>query len=272
MVRKREQIILDHIRHVGRATYDELARLLDVSTMTVRRDITRMADEGLVNKTLKGAQRMSEDDLDLLETQLALRLSEHVAEKRALARQALEMIHDGQTLFFDGSTTCAELAILLGHNSRNMTMITNSLLIAQRLRRNRDNILVLIGGRFDFDTYCFVGPSAEEQIRQYYVDMAFMSTRGFVPTEGTYESSVDTFRIKQGIVQQSRQSVLMVDNSKFGRRALSKVLDVEQLHVIITDNHTPPDQLAPLREKGKTVLIAPCISSDGDEDMNGREI
>jgi len=269
MARKREDIILDHIRHVGRATYSDLARLLDVSTMTVRRDITRMADEGLINKTLKGAQRISEDELDLLETQLALRLSEHVTEKRALARQALEMIQNGQTLFLDGSTTCGELAALLGHNGSNLTVITNSLLIAQRLRRNRDNTLVLIGGRFDFDNYTFVGPSAEEQIRQYFVDMAFMSTRGFVPTEGTYESAVDSFRIKQGIVKQSRRSVLLVDHSKFGLRALSKVLDVEQLHVVITDDHAPGDQLEYLREKNITVVTTSCtdlnmITSDED--------
>ncbi|MBN2210340.1 MAG: DeoR/GlpR transcriptional regulator [Sedimentisphaerales bacterium] len=256
MVRKREQIILDHIRHVGKATYDELAHILKVSTMTVRRDITRMADEGRITKTLKGAQRIADDDLDLLETQLALRLSEHVAEKRALARVALEMIHNGQTLFLDGSTTCGELAVLLGQDGQGLTVITNSLLVAQKLRRNRDNTLVLVGGRFDFDTYTFVGPSAEEQIRQYFVDLSFMSTRGFVPTEGTYESSVDSFRIKQGIVKQSRQSVLMVDHSKFGRRALSKVLNIEQIDTIITDDQTPSDQLVSLREKGKTVLLA----------------
>jgi DeoR/GlpR family transcriptional regulator of sugar metabolism len=259
----RDQIILDHVNRRGKATYKELAQSLKVSTMTIRRDVDKMAEKHLVMKTLRGVQRMPEGERGLLETALALRLSERVEEKRSIARQALEIIRDGQTIFLDGSTTCAELAGYLGKYHRGLTVITNSLLIGQRLRRDRDSVLMMIGGRFDRDTYCFVGPGAEEQISRYFVDIAFMSTRAFMPTEGTYESSVDSFRIKQGVVAQSRKTVLLADHTKFGRRALTKVLEAKQIDTVITDEGVSQEHVAALRQKDIHVVISPLDDNSG---------
>ncbi len=259
----RDQIILDHVNRRGTATYKELANSLKVSTMTIRRDVDRMAEQHLVMKTLRGIQRMPEGERGLLETALAQRLSERVEEKRSIARQALEIIRDGQTIFLDGSTTCAELSGYLGKYHRDLTVITNSLLIGQRLRRDRDSALMMIGGRFDRDTYCFVGPGAEEQISRYFVDIAFMSTRAFMPAEGTYESSVDSFRIKQGVVAQSRKTILLADHTKFGRRALTRVLDINQIDTVITDAGAAEEYIAALRQKNIHVVIAPLEGNTG---------
>ena len=122
---------------------------------------------------------------------------------------------------------------------------------------------MMIGGRFDRDTYCFVGPGAEEQISRYFVDIAFMSTRAFMPAEGTYESSVDSFRIKQGVVAQSRKTVLLADHTKFGRRALTKVLEAKQIDLVITDEGVSKEHLAALRQKNIQVVIAPLEDNTG---------
>jgi len=259
----RDQIILDHVNRRGKATYKELAQSLKVSTMTIRRDVDKMAEKHLVMKTLRGVQRVPEGERGLLETALSLRLSDHVEEKRAIARKALEIIRDGQTIFLDGSTTCAELAGYLGRYHRGLTIITNSLLIGQRLRRDRDSVLMMIGGRFDRENYCFVGPGAEEQIGRYFVDISFMSTRAFMPEEGTYESAVDSFRIKQGVVAQSRKKILLADHTKFGRRALTRVLDIHQIDMVITDAGIADEYITALRQKNIPVEIAPLEENSG---------
>ncbi|MBN2211810.1 MAG: DeoR/GlpR transcriptional regulator [Sedimentisphaerales bacterium] len=259
----RDQHILDHVNRRGKATYKELAQSLKVSTMTIRRDIDKMAEKHLVMKTLRGVRRMPEGERGLLEAALAQRLSERIEEKRAIARQALTIVRDGQTIFLDGSTTCAELAGFLGKQHRGLTVITNSLLIGQRLRRDRDSVLMMIGGRFDRDTYCFVGPSAEDQISRYFVDISFMSTRAFMPTEGTYESSVDSYRIKQGVVAQSRRTVLLADHSKFGHRALTRVLDVAQIDTVITDAGISGEYVTALQQRNINVEVSPLEESVG---------
>lgn len=114
-----------------------------------------------------------------------------------------------------------------------------------------------LGGQFDPASACFVGPTAEEAVRRFYVDVAFLSTKGFLPEEGTFESSIATYRIKQIIAEQAARVVLLVDHSKFHQRALRKVLDIGQIHEVITDAGADAADLALLTERGLTVRVAP---------------
>ena len=93
-----------------------------------------------------------------------------------------------------------------------------------------------MGGQYDPETYCVSGPVSEAQVSQYHMESAYISTKGLLPTEGTYESSVGLFRVKQVMAAQSRKVVLLVDHSKFGQRALCKVLNISQIHTVITDS------------------------------------
>jgi DeoR/GlpR family transcriptional regulator of sugar metabolism len=96
----------------------------------------------------------------------------------------------------------------------------------------------------------------EEACRNLFADTAFVSTKAFAPTEGTFESSIATLRIKQLIAQRSSKLILLVDSSKFGLRALCKVLGVEAIHMVITDNKCPKNALEALRKAGPQVVVA----------------
>ena len=113
-----------------------------------------------------------------------------------------------------------------------------------------------LGGQFDPASACFVGPTAEEAARRFFVDVAFLSTKGFLPAEGTFESSMATFRIKQIIAEQAARVVLLGDHSKFGQRALCKVLDIGQIDEVITDAGATADDLAQLEQQGISVRVA----------------
>ncbi len=252
----RRQHILDRLEQQNAGSYAEFASALRVSTMTVRRDLAALIRQGAVIKTVGGVQRAHAPSY-LYETALHSRLAVHREEKRAIARRALELVRDGQTLFLDGSTTCLELARLLARERSGLTLVTNSVLACMELGKNRHHLITGLGGHYDANSLCYVGPQAEDAARALFVDLAFVGTKAFLPGKGTFESSLPNFRIKQIIARQCTQLVLLADHSKFGQRALSKVLDIAEIHLVVTDDRTARSDLAQLEKKSRQVLVAP---------------
>jgi DeoR/GlpR family transcriptional regulator of sugar metabolism len=241
---------------VGACSYQDLSRLLGVSEMTVRRDVDKLVADCRLLKTLGGVQSARGPE-QFYESAVRQRLSEHRAEKEQIAAEAVRQILPGQTIFLDGSTTSLVLARQLARKVRGITIVTHSALICLESGGAADNTILSLGGQFDSSTACFVGPAAEEGVRRFFVDAAYLSTKGFLSDQGTFESAIDTFRIKQLMVEQAARTVLMVDHSKFGQRALCQVLAVEQLDEVITDAGTAADDVANLERRGVTVRIAP---------------
>ncbi len=251
----RRRLITDCVQRKGVCSYEELSQMLRVSSMTIRRDVDLLARDGSVIKTLGGIQRAAESDL--YETDLRARLMESRSEKRSIAREALQLVTGRKTIFLDGGTTCLEFAKLLAGERGGLTVVTNSALACIELGRSKENMTVGIGGQYDAPSASFVGPTAEESATKFFVDLAFVSTKGLIPDQGTFESSLATFHIKQIIARQAGSVVLLIDHSKFNQRALSKVLDVGQIHTVVTDEGASEADLALLRRHVGQVLIAP---------------
>ncbi len=256
MAGTRQEQILEWLERVGVGSYQELAGLLDVSTMTVRREVDDLNNRGLVIKTLGGVQRANAPSY-LMETAIHGRMAKQRLEKQAIAKAAVALIRDRQTLFIDGSTTCLELARLVARRMRGLTIITNSALTSMEIGRNRNNTVIGTGGEFDPDSCCYVGTNAEDAAERFYVDIAFISTMGFLPSEGTFESTVANFRVKQILTRHSKRVVLLIDHSKFGQRALARVLDANEIDCVVTDDATTKDCLSQLDDSGTEYLVAP---------------
>ncbi|MFV1963969.1 MAG: DeoR/GlpR family DNA-binding transcription regulator [Pirellulaceae bacterium] len=251
----RKRRILEELARRGACTYQQLADVLEVSTMTVRRDVDALAKERRVIKTVGGVQDAGPAST-WYETDIRTRMTEHIREKSDIALCALDLVQERQTLFLDGSTTCIQLAQKIADRCKGLTIVTNSVFVCLELGRNRDNVVVSQGGQFDANSGSFVGLSSEEAASRFFVDVAFMSTKGFLPLEGTFESSTSTFRIKRIVASQCARLVLLVDHSKFGLRALTRVLDISQIHDVVTDDRTPDNCLAELRDQNVSVHVA----------------
>jgi len=251
----RQQQILECLGRQGACTYHELAEKLQVSAMTIRRDADALAQQGAAIKTLGGMQRARVPAF-MCEGALQARLDLNRAQKRAISLHALGLLTGQQTLFVDGSTTCWEFARALVKSSKGLRIVTNSALVAVELGKNRQNSVVCLGGDYDPDSMSFVGPASEDAAGKYFVDAAFFSTKGFLADEGTFESVAANFRIKQIIARQAKEVVLLVDHTKFGQRALCKVLDISQIHVVVTDDRAPSADLALLETRGRKVVVA----------------
>jgi len=253
-IQDRAALILDVLDRQGTASYEALAELLQVSTMTVRRACEELARLGKIIKTIGGIQQ-AHAPAYLYESTVRERIATNRAEKRAIAAKAFDLIPNNQTIFIDGGTTNLALATLIADRRAGLTILTNSALTCLELSKGQ-NTIIGIGGEYDPVTLSFVGPQAEEMAKSFFVDQAFLTTKGFMPEDGTYESAVATFRIKQIIAERAVETVLLVDHTKFGHRALSKVLDISQIQQVVTDEGTPKSDLASLGRAGINVKVA----------------
>jgi DeoR/GlpR family transcriptional regulator of sugar metabolism len=223
--------------------------------MTVRRDVDKLLPRGGLMKGVGGVQT-DRAPKHFYESVVQQRLPIHRPEKNQIAREAVRQIEPQQTIFLDGSTTCLVLARHLAENLRGLSIVTHSALVCMEFGRGTENTILNLGGQFDPASACFVGPTTEEAARRFFVDVAFLSTKGFLPAEGTFESSMATFRIKQIIAEQAARVVLLVDHSKFGQRALCKVLEIGQIDEVITDAGAAAADLAMVEQHGVAVRVA----------------
>jgi DeoR/GlpR family transcriptional regulator of sugar metabolism len=263
MASTRQEKILEWLEGVGVGSYQELADFLSVSTMTVRRDVDDLNSRGLAIKTLGGVQRADAPGY-LMETTIQGRMAKQRLEKQAIANAAIELIGPQQTVFMDGSTTGLELAKQIARRMRGLTIITNSALTTMEIGRNRNNTVIGVGGEFDPNSCCYVGASAEDAAERFYVDIAFISTMGFLPSEGTFESTIANFRVKQILTRRSKRVVLLADHSKFGQRALARVLDASEIHCVVTDEATTEDHLSKLAQAGIEYVVAAMRSGSAN--------
>lgn len=251
----RHEAILDYLDIHGAATYQELQKHLHVSSMTVRRSIQSLSKSGAVIKALGGAQRLP-GSYHLEESPILSRLSVGIRLKQSIAIKACELLQHGQTLFIDGGTTCIQFARKLAKEHEGLTIITNSALISLELGSHSKHAVICMGGEYHANTGCFVGAMTDDACRSFFVDISFLSTKGFIPSEGTFESAVANLRVKQLMAKQSARTVLLADHTKFGQRSLRKVLDVDQIHAVVCDKDTPAGDVSFLRSRGIDVELA----------------
>jgi len=234
MMRQRQQKILEHIHKVGIASLAELAQMFGVSAFTIRRDIDYLAQARLLVKVKGGAQRI-ETPSHFHEARLPGRMKINVAEKEKIAARAVEFIHSGDTIFLDGSSTIAALARRIAQCCHNITVVTNSILVALELTEANDIRIIGLGGIFDPETMSYVGFDADTPAETFNVDIAFFSCTGFIPELGTFENAAFNRNIKRLVARYAEKVFLLIDSAKFGQKALARVLDTSQIHTVVTD-------------------------------------
>jgi DeoR/GlpR family transcriptional regulator of sugar metabolism len=228
--------------------------------MTVRRDCEELVRLGKVLKTIGGIQQ-AHAPAYLYENTVRERITSNRTEKQAIATKALSLIQNNRTIFIDGGSTNLLLARLIADRCTGLTILTNSALTCLELSKGQ-NTIIGIGGEYDPMTLSFVGSQAEGMAKSFFVEQAFLTTKGFLPADGTFESAIATFRIKQIFAERAIETILLVDHTKFGYRALSKVLDISQIQRVVTDEVTPASDLRSLGRAGINVSIATLAKAD----------
>ncbi len=234
MVPERQRRILSLLGAEGGLRTYELAKRLGVSEATVRRDLADLAKRGLVERTHGGALPLRMGAA--AEPPFDLKARRKVAEKERIAARAAALVPERATVIIDSGTTALMLARKLV--DRRITVIALDLMVAEELARGEPEVW-LIGGRARNGLFSLVGPWAEAMLAEVHADMFFLGADA-VDEEAVTNATVEEAAVKRRAVAAAEATYLIADHSKFGRRALAKVVGLERLAGVITDKKSAP--------------------------------
>lgn len=252
---QRREAIRDRVVEAGFVRNEDLATAFGVTVMTIHRDLKVLEAQGWLHRVRGGAQV---DMSALVDTTVRHRLTEKVAEKQAIARHALQYVDDGSVVMIDDSTTALELAHLIPDRGP-LTVITNFLLAINRLTEAPDLELIALGGSYDATYDSFQGLHVRETIARLRADVAFMSTTAIVDGD-LYHKSDDTILIRHAMMAAAARKVLLVDHSKFRRRATHRFASLTDFDTVVVDAGIDERELVAMRERGVHVEVAPAVS------------
>ncbi len=182
------------------------------------------------------------------------RLERNREKKERIAKFAASLIQNDESLFIDGGSTNQILAPMI-KDLRNMLFVTNSPDIADILIENEENRIIQIGGELTRDTHLTIGPDAEDNIKKYYVDKCITSVSGIDPEVGCYAAIPSEASMKRTLVMHARETILLVDSSKFNRKAFCLAFDISNITAVVTDSDTPRDDIEQLRSRNINVYV-----------------
>jgi DeoR/GlpR family transcriptional regulator of sugar metabolism len=247
----RQKKILEFLTKDGEVNVGELARRLKVTTMTIRRDLHALEQQGNVIRTHGGALLAN---AGIIEFAFLKKGEENNAEKHAIALEIARMVEPAMTVTLDTGTTCLEVAKALSGIS-NLTLLTSSLAIASAVYA-RDNIdLVLLGGKARKGNPDLTGWLTEENLKHFRVDIAVLGAEG-ADREGVYTTDETVARVSQGMIACAGRTVLAADYTKFGRTSFLKYATWSDFDYVITDNKCPHDVQRWLHRVAKNVTYA----------------
>lgn len=215
-------------------TITDLARYLQVTKETIRRDLRLMEEEGDLIRTHGGAYILDgvQNDIDI-----SMRQVIKTEEKTIIAEKCSQHIQSGDSIFLDGSTTCWFVARQI--ISQNLTVLTTSLQIATILAASPSIKLIVIGGAFSPNSMSFQGDNTCKTLRSYYVDKAFMSCRSISMENGITDISENAAAIHRLVTQRSNCTYLVLDHSKVGHTSFAYACDITDVDAIICDRPLP---------------------------------
>lgn len=241
----RRQKMLEVIRRESSVSVEELAATLDVSKMTVHRDLDALSQQRLVRKIRGGATMQPSV---LFEADYSRRAQLNRLQKQALAEAAAEFIEPGMAIALDDSTTVAAIAPLL-RDKRPLTVLTNSLPLMTELGEIEEITVISVGGTYDRVARGFFGRVAEDAIASLWIDLVIMSASA-VRNCTTYYFSADITRTKQAFLDIADRKVAIIDASKFRKSGLHKFVHLSAFDQVLVSGTLPAETSAQLREEG----------------------
>lgn len=228
----------------------DLAARLGVHEMTVRRDIDALCKQGRLRRIHGGAQLVERTNEEVAHH---LRKTQNVSAKKAIARAALELIQEGDTIALDASTSAFALIPLLPTVA---VQVMASSLDAANLLASKGIPFLLIGGDFHGPARSFVGNLFDEAVRRIHPDIVFFSAKGYTPELGFTDAHLPEVGSKRSLIDTAQTVVALVDSSKFGRTALATIATPKEVDIVITDKKPDNRVIRGLEHDGVKLIVA----------------
>ena len=248
---ERRHAILERILIARSIPLKNLAAALEVHEVTVRRDLAELEREGLIEIVRGGARILEQAQADIA---YEMRASRELSAKRAIAREAVRLVQDGDTIALDASTTALEVARVLASRGR-VHVLVSGLEAASVLAASKTPFTML-GGTFNPVARGFSGPITELVLGKLHPDKVFFSVKGLSLKAGLTDASLIEAEVKTRLIESSKSAIALVDHSKFNVTAFTTIIDLEHLDSLITDKEPDTAMRRWLVASGLKLIIA----------------
>lgn len=252
--RERHRIILNAIQEKPVMTVQDIADLTEASDATIRRDIAALHVQGKLRRVRGGAEAIHPPQIGQLAAR-SFRTSEsiNIDQKRAIARCAVELCDEGDSIIINGGTTTFQMVHLLA--SRRLQVMTNSFAIAEHLVKHSKSTVTLPGGAIYREQSLILSPFDNDAIRNFYARRMFIGAQGIGP-HGIMEADALVIQSEQKLMQQAEELIVMADSSKFHKRSSLILCPLDRVTTIITDEGISDDAARLIEAAGISLIIA----------------
>ena len=251
--RERKQLILRLVREQALVAVSALVQTTGASSATVRRDLASLESAGLVRRVHGGVEVIDEPKSPILETRgFAASRTLNVEKKRAIARAAVDLCSDGQSIIINAGSTTYQMVDPLAR--RRLNILTNSFPIAEALVSRGQSRVSIPGGEIFREQAIVLSPFDDDAIQHTAAEIMFMSCYSIGPM-GVIEGDPLIARAEVKLLKRAEKLVVLIDSSKFVTRGAIVVCPLSRVSTVITDDAAPPRSIAMLRAAGVEVVV-----------------
>ncbi|MBD1261435.1 DeoR/GlpR transcriptional regulator [Maribacter polysiphoniae] len=250
---ERRKKILNLLDINGQVFVHELSEQFNVSEVTIRNDLELFESKKLLIRARGGA--MKYDNSVSADYQLSEKDKIHYAEKIEIGKKAASLIKEGETIILDSGTTTMEVAKHLDAEKA-INVITNAFNIANQLIHAQNINIIVPGGTLRKNSHSLVGPLAEKNLRNFYVDKVFLGVDGLDIKQGAFTPNIEEASLNQIMIDIAKDVILVADSSKFNRRSLAFICPTNKINIIVTDANISKEVLVQLQDANIKVIIA----------------
>jgi DeoR family fructose operon transcriptional repressor len=251
---ERQHRIAEYLQNVEFASLEGIAKQVDASLSTVRRDLAVLEASGGIQRTHGGARVLNPRSDEFA---FATRDTHQLSEKDAIGKACAELIQPNQSIILDAGTTVYHVARYL--ESKSPQIITNSLPVANLFASANRVEVVVSGGVIYPRLGVLVGPLAVESFAKMHSDIAIMSAGG-ITLDGITNSHGLLIDIQHAMIKAARKVIFCFDHTKFGRQSVSLLCNLDCVDTVVTDAGAPPELVRDLRERDIEIVIAPAVA------------
>ena len=246
---ERQSKIIKLVNQYQKIEVSRLAEMLDVSQVTIRKDLDYLEEEGLLSIEHGYALIKNANDINT-------RLTINYETKLKIAIKAAEMVSNGETVMLESGSTCALMAEQLAKLKKDVTIITNSAYIAIRIRDLPVRKVILLGGEYQKEYQGMVGPLVRKCAREFFVDKFFVGPDGFIPEAGFTCDDLMRVETMKYMADSANRMIILADSSKFSQKGVVIQSTFDEIDTICTDSGISEETVAILNKRNILVKIA----------------
>lgn len=250
-INERQKCIIERINSCDYVSVQELSKWLEVSVVTIRKDLTLLENKGYLFRMHGGAARQQKYAFEL---SVSEKENIYIDEKKSIAKAAKELIEDNDFITLASGSTVHYLAKEIDDRKK-LTILTPAIRVALELSRLSNVNIIMLGGELRKNASSVVGTISESILKNFSCNKLFLGVDGIDLNFGISTSNASEAYLNQLMIKQNEKTIVLVDSSKVGKRAFGQICGLQYINTIVTDNRIDPRFVSKVQEMGIEVIV-----------------